>query len=132
MKEQAYELMDWVREVMQGIGFVIEVVGVLIVVGGAAIAIGPYLVRLLRGRVDSDEYGVARQQLGRAILLGLEFLIAADLIDTVALEPTLESVAILGFIVLVRTFLSTSLEMELTGRWPWQAARAEESARPPT
>jgi uncharacterized membrane protein len=61
-----------------------------------------------------------RQNVGRAILLGLELLVAADIIRTVAISPTLQSVAVLSGIVLVRTFLSFSLEVELTGRWPWQ------------
>jgi uncharacterized membrane protein len=61
-----------------------------------------------------------RQQLGRSILLGLELLVAADIIRTVAVSPTLTSIGVLGGIVLIRTFLSFSLEVEITGRWPWQ------------
>ena len=60
-----------------------------------------------------------RLQLGRAILLGLELLVAGDIVRTVAATPTLTSVAVLGAIVLIRTFLSFSLEVETTGRWPW-------------
>ncbi|MEX2335373.1 MAG: DUF1622 domain-containing protein, partial [Pseudohongiella sp.] len=60
-----------------------------------------------------------RQTLGRGILLGLEFLVAADIIHTVAIELTLESVLTLALVVLIRTFLSFALEVELTGRWPW-------------
>jgi uncharacterized membrane protein len=63
-----------------------------------------------------------RQQLGRSILLGLELLVAADIIRTVAVSPTLTSIGVLGGIVLIRTFLSFSLEVEITGRWPWQKA----------
>jgi uncharacterized membrane protein len=66
-------------------------------------------------------YRQYRQQLGRSILLGLELLVAADIIRTVAVTPTLTSVAVLGGIVLIRTFLSFSLELEITGRWPWQS-----------
>ena len=65
-----------------------------------------------------------RQQLGRTILLGLELLVVGDIVRTVAAQPTLTSVAILAIIVLIRTFLSFSLEVELTGRWPWQSAPA--------
>ena len=61
-----------------------------------------------------------RSNFGRSILLGLEFLIAADIINTVAVTPTLQSVIVLGAIVIVRTFLSFSLELEIEGRWPWQ------------
>jgi len=69
---------------------------------------------------DVNTYRRYRQQLGRSILLGLELLVAADIIRTVALTPTLTSVAVLAGIVLIRTFLSFSLELEITGRWPWQ------------
>jgi uncharacterized membrane protein len=72
-----------------------------------------------RGRRD-DAYEFFRRRLGRAILLGLEFLVAADIIRTVAVTPTGESVAVLGGIVLIRTFLSFSLQLEMTGAWPWQ------------
>lgn len=65
-----------------------------------------------------------RQSLGRAILLGLEFLVAGDIIRTVVVTPTVTNVAVLALIVLVRTFLSMALELELEGRWPWQRAAA--------
>jgi uncharacterized membrane protein len=68
-----------------------------------------------------DVYRRFRQQLGRSILLGLELLVAADIIRTVAVTPTLSSVAVLALIVVIRTFLSFSLELEITGRWPWQS-----------
>jgi uncharacterized membrane protein len=64
--------------------------------------------------------------LGQSILLGLEFLVAADIIRTVAVSPTLESVTVLAAIILIRTFLSFSLELEITGRWPWQSKGASE------
>jgi uncharacterized membrane protein len=63
--------------------------------------------------------------LGRSLLLGLEFLVAADVVRTVALEPTLSNVAVLGLLVLVRTFLSWTLTVEIEGRWPWQAQKSE-------
>ena len=66
-----------------------------------------------------------RSNFGRSILLGLEFLIAADIINTVAVRPTLQSVIVLGAIVLIRTFLSFSLELEIDGRWPWQRRAGE-------
>lgn len=69
-------------------------------------------------------YQRLRQQLGRSILLGLELLVAADIIRTVAITPTVESVVVLAGIVLIRTFLSFSLELEITGRWPWTKAPA--------
>lgn len=94
------------------------------VAGVVAISFGIVLVAVLAARrivrSEPDVYTQFRQQLGRAILLGLELLVAADIIRTVAVTPTLESVVVLGVIVLVRTFLSFSLEVELTGAWPWQ------------
>jgi len=75
------------------------------------------------GGGDSDVVPALRKTLGRSILTGLELLVAADIIRTVAVEPTLRSVLVLGLIVLIRTFLSFSLEVEIDGRWPWQGRR---------
>jgi uncharacterized membrane protein len=76
-------------------------------------------------RRDPDNYRLVRRQVGRSILLGLELLVAADIVRTVAVTPTPTptNIAVLGGIVLIRTFLSFSLELEITGRWPWQQAR---------
>ena len=93
-----------------GIG--VMVVGVLLATGRAAANARRHLPDVYRG---------FRQQLGRSILLGLELLVAADIIRTVAVTPTLSSVAVLALIVVIRTFLSFSLELEITGRWPWQS-----------
>lgn len=101
-------------------GHVIELVGVAIIGVGAAATL---LIFLYRAAMQEDlvaSVAALRSAFGRAILLGLEFLIAADIINTVAVRPTLESVAVLGGIVLIRTFLSFSLELEIEGRWPWQ------------
>ena len=99
-------------------GEVIDVVGVVAIVVGVLYAIGDAAIRRLRR--TGPLYARFRRVLGRAILLGLELLVAADIIKTVAVTPTLESVAVLGLIVLIRTFLSWSLEVEISGRWPWQ------------
>ncbi len=97
----------------------IEITGVLIIVGGAVLATFTYLKN---GRHQSESsFEAFRRQLGRSILLGLEFLVAADIIATVAIKPSLESVAILGLIVIIRTFLSFSLEIELEGKLPWRS-----------
>jgi uncharacterized membrane protein len=74
-------------------------------------------------------YRVYRQQVGKAILLGLEFLVAGDIIRTVAVDPSFTGVGVLAILVAVRTFLSFTLEVELEGRWPWQSRRAP--SRPP-
>ena len=97
-----------------------EAAGIAILVIGAVIATGYFLSSLARKVPFTEAYHRYRGDLGRAILLGLEFLVAADIISTVAVEPTLRSVVVLGLIVLIRTFLSFSLEVEIEGRWPWQ------------
>ena len=106
------------NDVIEKIGMTIDAAGVVVIVTGAAIAFVASVVRL--SRRESDVYRRFRQQLGRAILLGLELLVAGDIVRTVAASPNLTSVAILASIVLIRTFLSFSLEVETTGRWPWQ------------
>jgi uncharacterized membrane protein len=106
------------NDVIEKIGMTIDFAGVLVIVTGAAIAFVFTAVRL--SRRESDVYRRFRQQLGQTILLGLELLVAGDIVRTVAGSPSLTSVAILAAIVLIRTFLSFSLEVEITGRWPWQ------------
>ncbi len=104
--------------IIEGTGTAIDVIGVAVLAGGALLA-----VFLTVGRIrqqDGGAYEFFRRRLGRAILLGLEFLVAADIIRTVAVTPSGESVAVLGGIVLIRTFLSFSLQLEVTGAWPWQ------------
>ena len=104
-------------EIVEDIGKVIDAAGVTIIVVGALAAT---ILAGTHARVgEPNVYRCCRQQLGRSILLGLELLVAADIIRTVAVSPTLTSVAVLGGIVLIRTFLSFSLEVEITGRWPW-------------
>ena len=109
-------------EVVEVVGQVVDGVGVAILVIGAVAALVPYLVQVVRRVADEDAYRMVRRRLGRAILLGLEFLVAADIIRTVVISPTLGSVAALGVIVLIRTFLSTTLQVEIDGHWPWQKA----------
>jgi uncharacterized membrane protein len=99
-------------------GEVIDVLGVVAIVVGVLYAAVDAGLRGLR-RV-SPVYSRFKRVLGRAILLGLELLVAADIIKTVAVTPTLDSVVVLAVIVLIRTFLSWSLELEISGRWPWQ------------
>ena len=98
----------------------LEFAGTAIILVGAAAATGAWIVAFARGVEPERRFGRFRTSLGRAILLGLEFLVAADIVRTVAIDPTLRSLAVLAGIVLVRTFLSFALEVELEGRWPWQ------------
>jgi uncharacterized membrane protein len=106
---------------VEAVGKGIDAAGVGVIVLGGLAATSLAASRLLTR--DADTYRRYRQQLGRSILLGLELLVAADIIRTVAVTPTLTSVAVLAGIVLIRTFLSFSLELEITGRWPWQTRR---------
>lgn len=115
------------REWVELMGNVVDAAGVLVIVIGAVIATFRFLAR---GRADfASSYRAYRQGLGRAILLGLEILIAADIIHTVVVAPTLENVLILGLIVVIRTFLSMTLQLEVDGHWPWQ--RGEQAHSPP-
>jgi uncharacterized membrane protein len=116
--------MDY-NHVMLRAGEIIDAAGVAVIVIGAVINTGTAAVRLAHH--ETRTYRRYRQELGQTILLGLELLIAGDIIRTVAAEPTLTSVGVLAVIVLIRTFLSFSLEVELTGRWPWQ----DNTTRPP-
>jgi uncharacterized membrane protein len=99
-------------------GFELLAAGVLVI--GLLVALLRSLLAGLRTRSLDESYRVVRNYFGRSVLLALELLVAADLIRTVAIEPTLENVAGLGLIVLIRTFLSFSLEVEIEGMWPWR------------
>jgi len=110
-----YDIVEKFGETIDGAGVIVVIVGALIAFAGAVIGLT---------RHEADVYRRLRERLGRTILLGLELLVAGDIVRTVAAKPTLTSVAVLGAIVLIRTFLSLSLEVEITGRWPWQK-RAE-------
>lgn len=100
-------------------GYAIEAVGVMVVVLGSGIA-SVVFVRGFRRQPEGAAYRTYRRQLGRSIILGLEFLIAGDIIRTVVVADTLENIAALGLIILIRTFLSVTLHLEVEGRWPWQ------------
>ena len=101
-------------------GKIVDAFGVLVIIGGIALATAAMIPRLRRGDDAKETYRDYRHAVGRAILLGLEALVAADIIRTVAVSPTFESVGVLAVIVVIRTFLSFTLELELEGRWPWQ------------
>lgn len=106
------------QDTIELVGKGVDAAGVAVVVVGVVVATVIALTRLLRKQPAS--YESYRRLLGRSILLGLEFLVAADIIRTVAVTPTFASVGVLAVIVVIRTFLSFSLELEITGRWPWQ------------
>lgn len=109
-----------IRPWIGGISSVIELVGVAVIVGGLVWA----TYNWLREHED-DPYRRYRLRLGRSLLLGLEILIAADIVRTVALELTLQSLGTLALLIFIRTFLSWALEVEIEGRWPWETRKQE-------
>jgi uncharacterized membrane protein len=111
-----------VDALMHLIATAIEVAGVGIIVISALVAAGLFLRQGVGTRAWGAAYEGFRANLGRGILLGLELLVAADIIGTVAVTPSFENLGVLAVIVLIRTFLSFSLEVEIEGRWPWQRA----------
>jgi uncharacterized membrane protein len=116
----SHELLNEVLDGIEYVAVAIEVLAVAIIVIAITYATFQYVV----GRMHRDDprinYRLYRAQLGSGLLLGLEVLVAADVIRTVALEPTLESVAVLGVLVLIRIVLGWSIVVEIERRWPWQ------------
>ncbi len=110
------------KEIISIAGYSIEAVGVLVIIVGSAISSSRFLSQVWK-QPEGVAYRSYRRQLGRSIILGLEFLIAGDIIRTVVVADTLVNVAILGLIILIRTFLSVTLHLEVEGRWPWQPAK---------
>ncbi|HEX6575299.1 MAG TPA: DUF1622 domain-containing protein [Gemmatimonadaceae bacterium] len=109
----------------------IELTGIVVMIGGGVFAAGVFLWRIWRTSPPpgfDSLYRELRANIGRAILLGLELLVAADIIGTVAIEPSFRNVGVLGLIVAIRTFLSFSLELEISGKWPWQGRESVRSA----
>src|SRR3712207_4118722 len=117
-----------IEDLVEGVGRGVDGAGVALIVGGLVAATVRFLNRRWAGVPGA--YPAYREDLGRTLLLGLEVLVAADIIRTVALAPTVRSVGILALIVLIRTVLSWTLALELESRWPWQpprhVARSEE------
>jgi uncharacterized membrane protein len=108
----------WIRLV----GVAIDVFGVIVIVVGIL-----WSTLALLGRSQRSPYDNYRISIGRTLLLGLEILVAADIVKTVALEPTFASLGVLAGLVLVRTFLSWTLVLEIEGQWPWRASRGDRS-----
>jgi uncharacterized membrane protein len=127
---------DRILDVIEYAALAIEILAVMIIVVTMFYAMIRYSTRSIFQEDQADRYRELKVHLGRGLLLGLEILVAADIVRTIALEATLESVAILGLLVLIRTFLSWALIVELEGRWPWHiggssrdgAASANDSA----
>jgi len=120
MREIAVEgMLSWVQYAATAI----EILAVAIIVLVILFATISYSLKIMARQADTTTYTDFRHRIGRALLLGLEILVAADIIRTVVLEPTLNNVLVLGLLVLIRTFLSWSLVLEIEERWPWQPSR---------
>jgi uncharacterized membrane protein len=102
----------------------IQLTGLAVLVAGVGVTLVHSALKLLAARRGDLAYQTLRRDLGKSILLGLEFLVAADILRSITIAPTFQSVGVLGLIVLVRTLLSWSLELEVSGAWPWQRSRA--------
>jgi len=106
-------------QVISTTAYAVESVGVLVIVVGAIYSLTVFL-RQFNRVPEGYAYHTFRRQLGRSIIIGLEFLIAGDIMQTIIVAATLENVAVLGLIILLRAFLSMTLHLEVEGRWPWQ------------
>ncbi len=116
-------------EIVEKLALGVETAGVAVIVLGFVFVTAQYLYKLVRKQSAIGNFRTYRHGLGRTLLLSLEFLVAADIIRTVAIEePSFESIGVLGLIILVRTFLSWALELELSGCWPWQQRRRSAEA----
>src|SRR4051812_36530107 len=124
----AYDPGSVYGRVIASAGHAAEAAGVAAILIGF-VAAGVMAARDLRRAPGSAVFRTLRQRLGRAILLGLELLVASDIIGTVTEDPNLANVFVLGMIVLIRTFLSFTLELEMSGRWPWQPADEQDRTR---
>lgn len=112
--------MDMIRDLIELAAQAIETFAVAIIVIAIVHGTIRYLIRI--NQQAADAYERFKAQLGKALLLVLEILVAADIIRTVALNPSLQNIMILGLLVIIRTFLSWSVVVEIEGRWPWQGA----------
>ncbi len=122
-------------DAVEAVGRTVDATGVVVIAGGLVWVTLATIKQITRpatpGQKGASAYQSYRRLIGKVILLGLELLVAADIVRTVAVAPTLEGVAVLGLIVLVRTFLSFSLEVELYGRWPWTRSSPGAAGEPP-
>lgn len=109
--------MDEIKHIIEYVGKGTEIAGILIIVFGIAFALVKYFMHY---KEAPEAYKIVRQEIGRAILLGLEILVAADIILTVVADIEMNRVLTLGLIILIRTFLSFSIEVEIEGKFPWQ------------
>lgn len=120
-----------IRDFIHFAGLLVDVGGVTVILIGAVVSTGAYLLGVLRGESSIQLY---RKNVGRSLLLGLEFLVGGDIIRTVSVaHPELLDVLVLGAIVVIRTVMSWAMEVEIDGRWPWRGDRTDkEKGTPPS
>jgi uncharacterized membrane protein len=106
----------------------LEILSFAVILLAVAMSTVLYLVRVRHGEFEAN-YRDYRANLGRGILVGLELLIAADILKSVVVDPTLQGMLVLGGIVLIRTFLSISLDVEINGNWPWERTKLAQQTR---
>jgi uncharacterized membrane protein len=127
------EVAGSIRTVIEWAALGIEVLGAVVIIAGVVrVAVTRGTVRYLFQLDKPGAFESYKHQMGRSLLLGLEFLVAGDVVRTVALDATLNNVAVLGLLVLIRTFLAWSLTVEIEGRWPWQARPGKAASAEPT
>ena len=113
-----------VRHIFEKFALAVEAAAIAVIILGIVIATGHYIFKLIRKQDAIETFDSYRDALARTLLLSLEFLVAADIVRTVAIdERSFADIGVLGLIILVRTFLGWALEVELTGRWPWRGPR---------
>ena len=127
---QGQGALEGVARMMEPIATLLEIFGVAVIVLGVVLATGRFF-HDLRAAAPKAAYDGYRANLGRGILLGLELLVGADIVATVTAPLTWETVGLLGLVVLIRTFLSFSLETEIEGQWPWRRREVGETGAPP-
>ena len=125
---EAPDISSNIKELVEGAATALELLAIVVIVAVILLATVVYIWRIFGREADTSTYKNYRHGVARALLLGLEILVAADVIRTVALEPTLHNVLMLGVLVLIRTFLGWSLVVEIEERWPWQPEKGREEA----
>jgi len=117
-----------IENILEMIGVAIDVLGVCVICVGIGVAFWKFFQSRGQAQLESSPYRRLKIDIGLALLLGLEVLVAADIVKTVAVEPTFDSLGVLGLLVIIRTFLSWTLVLEIEGHWPWQGNGAESVA----
>ena len=119
-------MIEQILKILELSGLIITAFAVLVIFIGFALAMGRYFLRF-RNQSPVNNFTSFKIELGRALLLGLEILVLADVIETITVESTYQSLAVLAFIVVLRTAVSWTLALETEGHWPWQAESEEQA-----